>query len=62
MAFTPNAVIIGIIVAALLFIVGIVVLLIMRNKPLKKKWGWLLLALSICAVISALVNANGLLY
>jgi len=62
MAFTSTAVIIGIIVAAILFITGIVILLVMRNKPQKRKWGWLIIALGICAMISAFVNANGILY
>lgn len=62
MAFTSTAVFIGIIVAVILLIVGIIVLLVMRNKPQKRKWGWLIIVLGICAIISALVNANGVFY
>jgi len=62
MAFTTTAVFIGIVIAIILFITGIIVLLAMRKKPQKRKWGWLIIILGICALISAFVNANGVFY
>lgn len=59
MAFTIASVYIGGIAAFMLFVAGIITLLITRNKPDKKKWGWILLALSICALISTVVNLIG---
>lgn len=62
MAFTSTAVFIGIIVAIILLITGISVLIAMRKNLQKRKWGWLIIVLGICAIISALVNANGVFY
>lgn len=62
MAFTSTAVYIGLIAALVLFILGGIVLLATRKNPQKRKWGWVVLALGICALISAVVNANGVFY
>lgn len=62
MAFTSTAVYIGVIVAFVLFVAGIITLLITRKHPEKRKWGWILLVLGFCAVISALVNSNGVFF
>lgn len=59
MAFTSAAVYIGVIAALVLFVAGIITLLITRKYPKKRKWSWILLALGLCAVISAFVNSNG---
>lgn len=59
MAFTSAAVYIGVIAALVLFAVGIITLFVTRKHPEKRKWGWILLALGLCAVISAFVNSNG---
>lgn len=59
MAFTSAAVYIGVIAALVLFVAGIITLLITRKHPKTRKWGWILLALGLCAVISAFVNSNG---
>ncbi|KMK74428.1 DUF308 domain-containing protein [Alkalihalobacillus pseudalcaliphilus] len=61
MAFTPTAVLIAIIVATILIITGVIVLFVTRNKPQNRKWGWLTIVLGICAIISAIVNKNGIL-
>lgn len=60
MAFTINAVYIGGIAAFVLFAAGIITLLVTRNRPDKKKWGWVLLALSVCALVSTVVNLTGI--
>ena len=62
MAFTLAAVVVGGTVAAILLITGLVFLFVTRNNPPKRKWGWLIIALAICALISAVVNAYGILY
>lgn len=59
MAFTSTAVSIGGIAAIVLFAAGVVTLLVTRNSPDRKKWGWLLLALGACALVSAIVNLIG---
>lgn len=56
------AVYIGTVAAFMLFLLGIIILFVSRRTPEKRKWGWVVLALSICAMISAIVNANGVFY
>lgn len=60
MAYTITAVYISGTTAFVMFVVGSITLLVTRNKPDKKKWGWVLLALSVCALISAVVNLIGI--
>lgn len=60
MAFTITAVYIGGIAAFVLLMAGIITLLVTRNQPDKKKWGWILLALSVCALVSTVVNLSGI--
>lgn len=58
MAFTRTAVYIGCITASALFIAGIITLFVTRKSPKKRIWGWILLSLAVCALISAAVNSN----
>lgn len=60
MAFTLAAVYISGITAFVLLAVGIITLFATRNSPDKKKWGWVLLALSVCALVSTGVNLIGI--
>lgn len=59
MAFTRTAVYIGGIAAFVLLAAGIIVLIVTRNSPEKKKWGWSLIFLCVCALVSAAVNSRG---
>lgn len=60
MAFTITAVYISGIAAFVLLVAGVITLLVTRNRPDKKKWGWVLLVLSVCALVSTVVNLIGI--
>ena len=62
MAFTETAVYIGAVAALVLLVAGIITLLATRKSPGNKKWGWILLGLSTCALVSAITNASGVFY
>ncbi len=60
MAFTETAVYIGAAAALVFLVAGGLTLFTTRKNP--KKWGWILICLSVCATISAVINANGVFY
>lgn len=60
MAFTITSVYISGSAAFVLFVAGIITMLVTRNRPNKTKWGWVLLALSVCALVSTVVNLVGI--
>lgn len=49
--------IVGITIATILLMTGVIVLLVSKRKVHKNKWAWWLIIFGICALISAAINS-----
>ncbi|WP_157800111.1 hypothetical protein [Sporolactobacillus pectinivorans] len=54
-------IILGLILGALLLIIGIVSLLVCKLKSIENKWAWWVILFGCCAIITAIVNSFALL-